>query len=567
MAQAGPGPAAGARRAASRATWLIAFPVLAILFWTVVYPNLHVIAGSFEGGLGHWREFAASPADREALASTLIISFASVIAASLIGIPLAFLLTRVEFRGRLALAAVATLPAALPPLVGVVAFLFLYGESGVVTRTIQHVLRLERPPWSFTGMWAIIVVHAYTMYVYVFLFVSAGLERLDASLDDAAAGLGAGRSLRLRRITLPLLTPAIAGAMLLVFMSSLGSFSAPYVFGGGMRVLSTQILNSKLSGAMGLAFVETTVLALSAIAALSLLRWFEGRRRYTLSGKGGAARLVLRSPVARWLGPAAALVLVTLLVLPHAMVGLVAFARDGAWTTQILPPEYTLDNVRSLATETRLWTPIRNSISMAAIATMANLVICFLAAYLIVLRRFSGRRLLEVLVALPWAIPATAIAIGLASTFDRNDPAAARLLLVGTFWILPLAYFIRGIPLVATAVEGSLKQMDPSLEDAARGLGASWWLTMRHVVLPAARPGLIAGGMLAAITAVGEFVASIVLYTHANRPISMEILAQLRAFAFGTAAAYSVILILIVLVITTIGRLGSFSRAASRLPQ
>jgi iron(III) transport system permease protein len=167
-----------------------------------------------------------------------------------------------------------------------------------------------------------------------------------------------------------------------------------------------------------------------------------------------------------------------------------------------------------------------------------------------VLRRFPGRRLLEILVAHPWAPPATAIAIGLASTFDRNAPALGRVLLVGTFWILPLAYFIRGIPLVASATEGSLKQMDPSLEDAARGLGGSWWLTMRRVILPAARPGLVAGAMLAAITAVGEFVASVVLFTHANRPISMEILGQLRNFAFGTAAAYSVLLIALVLAIT-----------------
>jgi iron(III) transport system permease protein len=155
---------------------------------------------------------------------------------------------------------------------------------------------------------------------------------------------------------------------------------------------------------------------------------------------------------------------------------------------------------------------------------------------------------------LPWAIPATAIAIGLASTFNRNDVLSLRVLLVGTFWILPLAYFVRGIPLVATAVEGSLKQMDPSLEDAAHGLGASWAMTVRRVILPAARPGLIAGALLAAVTAVGEFVASVVLYTHANRPIAVEILAQLRNLAFGTAAAYSVLLIGLVLTITLLAR-------------
>jgi iron(III) transport system permease protein len=538
----------------SRRSWALAIPVLAILLWSVVYPNAAVIAGSFENGLGHWREFAASPSEREALTTTLIISFASVIASLLIGVPLAFLLGRFEFAGRRILRAVATLPAALPPLVGVIAFLFLYGESGLVTRGIQRLLGMREAPWRLTGVWAIIFVHAYTMYVYVFLFVSAGLERFDTTLDEAAAGLGASSWHRLRRVTLPLLMPAIAGSMLLVFMTALGSFSAPYVFGGGIRVLSTQIVASKLNGELGLAYVETTVLALSAVAGLMLFRWLERKRKYTSAGKGGFTRQVIRSRSAQLSAAGLALVTVVVLVLPHLMVVLVSFARDGAWTTQVIPPEYTLENYRRLFSEAQLWKPIVNSVSMSLIATAANVVVCFVAAYLIVLRQFSGRRLLEILVALPWAIPATAIALGLAATFNRNEIQTARVLLVGTFWILPLAYIIRDIPLVATAVEGSLRQMDSSLEDAARGLGASWWLTMRRVVLPAARPGLVAGALLASVTAVGEFVASVVLYTHSNRPISIEILAQLRALAFGTAASYSVLLIVLVLLMTLTAR-------------
>lgn len=537
-----------------RRTWIIALPVLALLLWSVVYPNVAVIVGSFENGLGHWREFMASPADREALTTSIVISLASVIASVLIGVPLAFLLSRFEFPGRRILKAVATLPAALPPLVGVIAFLFLYGESGLVTRALQRLFGMSEAPWRLTGVWAIIFVHAYTMYVYVFLFVSAGLDRFDTTLDEAASGLGASSWQRLRRVTLPLLTPALAGSMLLVFMTSLGSFSAPYVFGGGIRVLSTQIVSSKLNGSMGLAYVETTVLALSAVAGLLLFRWLEGKRKYTSSGKGTATRRAIKSRRAQWIAAILAIATVVILILPHLMVVLVSFAVDGEWTTQVLPPQYTLDNYRKLFTESQLWKPIMNSLSMSLIATAANVIVCFVAAYLIVMRKFAGRRLLEILTALPWAIPATAIALGLAATFNRNDLSSARILLVGTFWILPLAYFIRNIPLVSTAVESSLRQMDASLEDAARGLGASWWLTMRRVILPAARPGLIAGALLAAVTAVGEFVASVVLYTHANRPISLEILAQLRAFAFGTAAAYSVLLILLVLGMTLTAR-------------
>ena len=538
------------RPAAGWAVAWTAFLLMALLLWSVVYPNAAIIVGSFERGLGDWRDFMASPADREALWGTVVVSIGSVIGALLVGVPLAFLLTRTEFRGRRVLSGVATLPAALPPLVGVLAFLFLYGESGVVTRAVQHVLGLSAAPWTLTGLSAVIFVHAYTMYVYVFLFVSAGLERYDTTLDEAAAGLGASRALSLRRVTLPLLTPSLAGAMLLVFMSALGSFSAPYIFGGGARVLATQILVSKLNGALGLAYVETTVLAVTAVVALLVLRRLQGSRRYSVAGKGRATRVGLRSAVTRALLPPLAIALVVLLVLPHAMVILVSFARDGAWTTQVLPPEYTLDNYRRLGTEAALWRPITNSVGMSVVATAANAIVCFAIAYVVVLTRAPGKRAIALLAQLPWAIPATAIALGLAATFDSNAPSQLRVLLVGTFWILPLAYFVRNIPLVTSAVEGSLRQMDPTLEDAARGLGASRWLALRRVVLPAARPGLVAGTMLAGVAAVGEFVASVVLYTHANRPISVEILSQVRNTAFGTAAAYSVLLIALVLVIT-----------------
>ncbi|MEO5589085.1 MAG: iron ABC transporter permease [Gemmatimonadaceae bacterium] len=535
-------------------TWIIAAPVLALLVWAVVLPNVSVVVGSFGNGLDNWREFMASPTDREALRTSIFISVASVIASVMIGVPLAFLLSRFEFPGRRILRAVATLPAALPPLVGVIAFLFLYGESGLFTRAVQRLFGMAEAPWRLTGVWAIIFVHAYTMYVYVFLFVSAGLERFDTTLDEAASGLGASAWQRLRRVTLPLLTPALAGSMLLVFMTSLGSFSAPYVFGGGIRVLSTQIVASKLNGALGLAYVETTVLAMSAVMGLLVFRWLEGKRKYTSSGKGGATRRVIVSRKVQTMVAGLSFVTVIVLILPHLMVILVSFAVDGAWTTQVLPPAYTLDNYRRLITDSELWKPITNSLSMSVIATAANIMVAFVAGYLIVLRKFRGRRMLELLTALPWAIPATAIALGLAATFNVNDPKTGRILLVGTFWILPLAYFVRNIPIVTTAVESSLRQMDASLEDAARGLGASWWLTMRRVILPAARPGLIAGGLLAAVTAVGEFVASVVLYTHSNRPISIEILAQLRALAFGTAASYSVLLIILVLGMTLTAR-------------
>jgi iron(III) transport system permease protein len=542
---------------AHRPAWL-AVPVLVVLVWLVLYPNLFVLGDSLRGPDGatmeHYSRFLASRAEMRALWNSVWISLASVLLAGAIGVPLAFLFSRYDFPGRLVLGALASLPVLLPPLVGVIAFLFLYGESGFLPRGIQVLLGLERPPWRLNGPGAILLVHAYTMYVYFFLFTTAGLARLDPAYAEASAALGASRWRTFRTVTLPMLAPAIAGASLLVFMTSMGSFSAPYVFGGGFRVLSTQIFASKLNGELEMAAVETVILAAVSLLFLAALQRYEAARLYTGAGKGTtgtAARAV--GPRARWLLTAFATALVGFLLLPHATVFLVSFVQEGTWTTQFLPPTYTLRNYTALATDPNLLRPILNSLQMATVATLANVVLAFAAAYLLVRRSFRGKALLGALVILPWALPGTVLAIALASTFSTHQPWAGRFVLIGTFTILPLAYFIRNIPLVTRAAIASFRQFDPVLEEASASLGASWARTMRRVALPLVLPGLAAGAMLAFVTALGEFVASILLYTHRTRPISMAILSQLRGFDFGIAAAYGVLLIVLMAIVFVIG--------------
>jgi iron(III) transport system permease protein len=362
-----------------------------------------------------------------------------------------------------------------------------------------------------------------------------------------------------------LLVPSLTAAALLVFMTSMASFSAPYVFGGGFRVLTTQIYASKMSGALSMAMVETVMLASASLVALWFLRRYEEAREYVVVGKGVApARHVVRSPGTRAILAAAGAVWVLLLLLPHLTLVLVSFVPDGGWTTQLLPERYSLENYRGLLRDPRLFAPILNSLQMATLATAANLVFCFVAAYLVVRRSFRGRAWLAVLLVLPWALPGTVIAIGLSTTFSANQPWAGRFVLVGTFWILPLAYFIRNIPLVVQAAISAFRRFDPTLEEAAASLGAGWMTTMRRVALPLVTPGLAAGGLLAFVTALGEFVASILLYAPRSRPISIEILAQLRAFDFGGAAALGVVLALLMAIVFVIG--GRFVREGVGTP-
>src|SRR5690606_39995557 len=162
------------------------------------------------------------------------------------------------------------LPAVLPPLVGVVAFLFLYGESGIIARSVMAITGSTTPPWRFEGAPAVLLIHTITMYVYPYLLVRGALASFDPALLEAASALGASRRRALRTVVLPLLRPAIGNGALLVALSSLASFSAPYVFGGGFRVLPTQLISTRLNGDISIAMVETLVLVVLALVALLL---------------------------------------------------------------------------------------------------------------------------------------------------------------------------------------------------------------------------------------------------------------------------------------------------------
>ena len=529
----------------------LAWGLAALLTWIVGYPLLITLLEAFglpgTPTLEHAREFASRGDEWMALWRSLWISLGSVTLAALVGVPLGFLFERTDFPGRRVLGTLVILPVSLPPLVGVIAFLFLYGESGLLTRAVQGLLGAPEAPWRLIGPGAILLVHAYSMYVYFYLFTRAALTRLDAAVVEAAASLGAGRVRTLSRVVLPLLLPALLGAALLTFMTALGSFSAPYLFGGGFRVLPTQIVASKLNGELAMARVETVALALVALVGLAALRRLDPQRRLVAGGTRGAAptRRRLASRPARLAAAAAGWSLALLLLLPHATLALISFVPPATWTTELLPPELGLGNWTGLAGQTERLRPVVNSLWMALSATAAALVLGFAAARLASALRGRVGAALEALLALPWAIPGTVFAVALATAFSVDAPALGRFVLVGTPWILPLAYLVRSLPVTGRSALAGMRQLDRSLEEAAASLGASTWRTLRRVTLPRLRPALLAGASLAFITALGDFVTSIVLYTYETRPVSIEILSSLRLQETGVAAVYGVLLMLI----------------------
>jgi iron(III) transport system permease protein len=274
---------------------------------------------------------------------------------------------------------------------------------------------------------------------------------------------------------------------------------------------------------------------------------YEGTRRFVAAAMKGAPprRRPLTTGRRRALAILCGTAFSILLALPVFTLVVVSLAQESDWTTQALPPSYSLSNYAQLLKDPNVFEPFLNSISMAAIAAVAALIWSFCVARLVTRgqRRHPWQRVLSILVLVPWALPGTVVAIAVAEAYGRPTWLMGSYILVGTFWILPAIYFLRFMPLVVRAVQASMEQMDPTLEQAAETLGARWWQRFLRITFPLTLPGALAGSLMAFIIALGEYVASVLVFVPTNRPISIAIASELRDFRLGLAAAYGVLLI------------------------
>ncbi|MGB2960015.1 MAG: iron ABC transporter permease, partial [Bacteroidota bacterium] len=485
----------------------------------------------------------------EAVLNSVGVSLFTVLLSGAVGLLFAVVFTQMDFPFRSVLGRLAIVPIALPPLVGVIAFLLVFGESGILPRLMKTALGLQVVPFYLDGLSAILAVHVYSFYVYSYLLCASALRQIDGSVLEAAANLGGGAWTTFRRIVLPDLRPALLGGALLTFMASMASFSAPLIFAGSHRFLTLQIYSTKLNGDLNLAAAQSLMLTLFSISFFVMLSVILGRRLGTKRTRGvSKARRIPISRPAGLILVGGALVLLVLERLPLMTIGVISFAREGSWTYQLLPQKYTFDNYLALLTDASVFEPVQNSLGMAGLTLVVILVVGVGAAYLITKGGLGRSRLLvDTVLTLPYAIPGTVVAISLILAFNTPSIITGNAVLVGTFWLLPLAYVLRTYPLVVRSTAAAFDQVEDSLLEAGRSSGAGPWRIFRKIVLPLVLPGIVSGSLLAMIAALGEFVSSILLYAYPSRPISVEILSQLRSLHFGSAAAYCVILLIIIL--------------------
>jgi len=528
--------------------------VFSVLFGYVLVPSLASLKESFfsqgELTLAHYARIFSMPRYLAAVLNSLWVSALTVIGAGAVGTVLALMFWRYTFPFQQVVSQVLLLPIGLPPLVGVFAFQLLYSESGVLPRAIQALFGASLP-FSFEGAWAVLLVHIYSFFVHFYLFVYASLSKIDYALVEAARTFGASRAKVFVKILLPLIRPALLSASLIVFVLSMASFTAPLLFASKMPFLTVEIYNQKIGGEFGIASGLTVLLILTSS---SLLFVFEKLNDVRMAlAQRGALRSV---PMKRLsFGAATALIgMVLFVVLPIAMLVLMSFSETPASSRSLLPTAFGVANYLRVFKDANFYEPFVNSFLMAFLASIMNLLFGITAGVLIASRNMALRSAVSIIFLLPLAIPATALGINLIATFNQPSVFAFGQTLVGTMWILPLAYFIRHLPYITRSVSSVLANFDKSLSEVATTLGASPVRVVLRVIVPIALSAIASGFLFTFISAFSEFPCSVLLYSPDAMPISVAIFSSLRLGEFGVASAQGVLLLAMVLAVTTVAQ-------------
>jgi iron(III) transport system permease protein len=461
-----------------------------------------------------------------------------------IGLILAWAVSRTDVPAKPLLQITATLSYLSPPFLTAIAFTYLFSpNAGLINVLMRDVLGLPRLTFNIFSMNGLVLVTVMHTFPFVYLLASSALQSVDASYEEAAQILGASKLRTAFSITAPLVAPAILSGTLLAFVNAIALFGSQAIIGlpGRIVTLPTRIYalfdyppEYGLASALSLVFVILTV------AALYLQRAFLARRSYvTLAGKGSRPQL-MQLGVFRWVVLGfGALIFIVSIVLPYTTLIAVSFSKS--WGLDFWK-NLTLANYKFILFDYNVTQrAIGNSLLLATIAATVAVLLGTVIGWIDLRTRIPGRKLLDYFSIIPLGLPGIVVAVALIQ-FWLAMPVA----LYGTLAILLLAYVGRYIPLGVRAANASLRQVDPSLEESAKILGASWGTTMREITLPLIRPGLFAGWLLVFVPVIQELSASILLFSSSSITLAVAVYNLYETGYIEPVAALAMINMLII---------------------
>ena len=544
----------GRRRGAIAGVWVVL--LLAILGFLVVYPVLTLLLGALtdtnpvvEGlslrhlSVANFLTVVANPNVADALANTLLACGGGTAIAVVIGLLFSWIVVRTNTPFRGFIAATSILPLFAPPLVAGVAWSILGSPK---TGLINTAFKWAGLDWhvDFYSLSGLVFVFGIYYAPYVYMFTSSALHNMDPSLEEAAEISGASAFATLFSVTFPLIMPAIVSGMLLSFIVMLGIYGVPAVLGApaNINVLTTYIFKlTNWSPPLYNTAAAVAIILMVVTGALVFLQQkvLSGRSYTTVAGKAFRPRTL---DLGRWRWFTFSLGLIYLLivvVLPMLALIVAAFRkfmfiRDIASLFDLR--QYSLVHFNAIFDNPLTIRSIYNAVEVGLITAVVGGALAFAIGYTVHRTHVPGRRLIDLIATLPVAIPG--LVIGVAYLWAWIGIPGG---LYGTIWILALAFIARFMPDTVKALSTSFLQIHRELEEAAWVCGKGMLTTIASIVLPLARPGVIASMTLLFVLAIRELGSSLFLYTSNTMVMSVLLLDYYEGGNIGKTAAFSLV--------------------------
>lgn len=535
-------------------SFIILFIVVIIPIFMIIY-NAFFFEGKFD--LQLFKRVIGNKDNIGAMWNTIKIAFWVTVFGTIIGLFYAWLLGRSDIPLKGLMRGLFTIPYMFPPFFGAMAWdLMLSGRGGYLNNWLMSTFHLSSAPININSIGGIIFVEVSYYFPFVFMQVVSALERMDPTLEESARIAGAKQGYVIRKITLPLVLPAISAGALLILISSLAHFGVPSILGFSQNIYTLptkiyQLINRAAGDFNGIregAALSVLLVVVVSIALVIQKLVLRSGSYDIIKGKSMRPTLIKLRSAKYPLLTVAFISLIIIVIVPLVMIFLVGLLK--AYGLPLKFANFTFKNYIDVLVGNKMVTDsIRNSLFLSVTAGVLSVFLGVMVAYVVNRIRPKGKEMLEVVSVLPYSIPGTVLAIGVILAWSG---AIFRINLYNTIWIILIAYIARYLSFSMKSASASLRQVHPSLEDAARSCGASHSEALKDVTLPLIRPAMVSGFFLIFLPAMRELTTSVLLYGPYTRTLGVAIYSLRSDGYIPRASALASVAIVLIIICNTI---------------
>jgi len=516
---------------------IVKFLVIASMCLFIVYPFYTILTKSIfsdkvEGAtLYNFTRFFTKKYYYEPLIRSIVVCSTTVLTSTLIGVPIAYVLTRYNVPGKQLVHILIIMSLMSPPFIGAYSWIILAGRQGIVAKLFTA-LGLGAP--TIYGKGGIIFVFTLHLFPYVYLYTSGAMNSIDASLEEAAENLGMSKLKRIWTVTLPVVLPSILAGCVMVFMTCLADFGTPMLIGEGYTVLPVLVYNEYMSESATnpyMASALSVIIVSCSLLVLAFQKLVIDKRNYQMSSLRPPKETELHG-IKRFLVSLPIYIVVFLAFLPQIVVICQSFI-ERSFSGMV--KGINLKNYQFISA--KLADNIKNTYLFSIIAIVFIILVGILVSYILVRKKGKVASIIDTLIMFPYVIPGSVLGIGLIIAFNRKP-----IVLVGTAAIMIISYVIRKLPYTVRSGTAFLYQMDPYVEEASINLGVSPLKTFFTVTARMMLPGVMSGAVISWITCINELSSSIMLYSGKTSTIAIAIYQEVTHMNDGPASALATIL-------------------------